>query len=259
MTTACTEYAAIPGTDPVQWMQPNYALKMIQAIRKSNEHILSKLTVVKSHDNLINPVAQGSTVLALADTAREADGAWAIFQALWSELTVKGEGRPPFLFALDGLSHIMKISDYRSPAFELIHSHDLAIVGSFVDMLSGRTALPNGGAVIAAMSGNNSPRSPSVKLALVQRLAEQEGADVPPRDPFSRKYDERVDAALKSVEVLKVNAISKTDARALMEYWAASGLLRQRVDELSVTEKWTLGGNGVLGEMERAALLTMKL
>ncbi len=73
----------------------------------------------------------------LTANAKEADNAWPIFQALWQELTLEGHGRPPILFCLDGLSHIMKVSDYRSPAFELIHSHDLALVKLFNDCLSG--------------------------------------------------------------------------------------------------------------------------
>ena len=44
------------------------------------------------------------------------------------------------------------------------------------------------------------------------------------------------------------------EARALMEYWAQSGVLRQRVDEKTVTAKWALAGNGVVGELERGAL-----
>jgi len=35
--------------------------------------------------------------------------------------------------------------------------------------------------------------------------------------------------------------------------------LRTTVDETAVAEKWVLGGHGVVGEMERASLLTMRL
>ena len=40
-----------------------------------------------------------------------------------------------------------------------------------------------------------------------------------------------------------------------MEYWAQSGVLRAQVDERTVTEKWSLAGNGIIGEIERGALL----
>ncbi|KAK3693558.1 mitochondrial ribosomal death-associated protein 3-domain-containing protein [Podospora appendiculata] len=258
LTTASTEYAAIPGSDPVRYMQQTYVLKLIQAIRKANEKVLSKLSTVQSHPELPQHIPVGSPLMQLANSAKEADNAWMIFQALWQELTARG--RPPMLFALDGLSHIMKVSDYRSPAFELIHAHDLALVRLFVESLGGAGAFPNGGAVLAATSRGNSPRAPSMELALQQREAEQaKAADVPQPDPFFRGYDERVQAALRTVQVLKLSGISKLEARVLMEYWAASGILRTTVDESAVSEKWTLGGNGVVGEMERAALLTMRL
>ncbi|KAK3939682.1 mitochondrial ribosomal death-associated protein 3-domain-containing protein [Diplogelasinospora grovesii] len=258
LTTACTEYAPIPN-NPTQYMQQNYVLKMIQAIRKANEKLFSRLTTVHQHPDLPQHVPVSSPLLQLANSAKEADGAWAVFHALWQELTTKGYGRPPILFALDGVAHIMKMSDYRSPAFEQIHSFDLALVRLFADCLGGNVQLPNGGAVLASTSRNNSPRTPSLELALLQREAEQNKTEVPKKDPFFRGYDERVDAVLKSVQVLRLDRVSKAEARAVMEYWAASGVLRATVDEATVSEKWTLGGNGVLGEMERAALLTMRL
>lgn len=232
---------------------------MVQALRKSNERVLARLKTVHSHPELVQHFPVGSSLLQLANSAKEADNAWPILNALWQELAVQGHDRPPILFALDGLAHIMKISDYRSPAFELIHSHDLALVRRFVDCLSGATPLPNGGAVIAATSRNNAPRSASMDLALEQRQAERDGTELPRREPFSKLYDERVDAALKDVQVLRLSSIAKVEARAIMEYWAASGLLRTAVDEPTVSEKWTLGGNGILGEMERVTLMTMRL
>ncbi|KXX78707.1 hypothetical protein MMYC01_204566 [Madurella mycetomatis] len=260
LTTACTEYAPILGTDPVQYMQPNYVLKLIQNIRRANENALSKTYTVTAHPELPQNITANTSLLALCQTAKEPEGAWSVFQALWNELTAKDAQRPPILFALDGLAHVMKVSDYRSPSFELIHSHDLAFVRLFADLLSGSVRFPGGGAVVAATSRNNTPRVPSMELALSQREAEQaKAAEVPKRDPFFRGYDDRVEAALRSVDVLRVNGASKLEARSLMEYWAASGVLRATVDEKLVAEKWALGGNGVLGEMERAALLTMKI
>ena len=202
---------------------------------------------------------EGSTLLNLVSSAKEPEHAWPVYRALWAELTNPDAPRPPVLLALDGLSHIMKISDYRSQAFELIHSHDLALVRHFTEALSGAIKLPHGGAIIAATSRGNAPKRASVDLSLAQRLAEQEGRDVPPADLYLRGYDERVAAVLKSVEVLKVNGISKTEARALMEYWAASGVLRTKVDTLTVADRWATGGHGIVGEMERAALLSMRL
>lgn len=231
----------------------------MQAIRTANLNILSRLRTTKPYTDFTNPVYEGSSLASLIESAREADQAWPVFTALCAELLVKG--RPPLLFTLDNLTFIMKISDYRNPAFELIHSHDLVIVRMFVDMLSGKTPLPNGGAIIAATSRGNAPRNASMELAIDQRLAEQEKLEVIPQaDPFSKKYDARVDEAMKSVEVLKLKGISKLEARALMEYWAASGVLRATINEHTISEKWMTGGNGIIGEMERAGLVrTLRL
>ncbi len=54
--------------------------------------------------------------------------------------------------------------------------------------------------------------------------------------------------------MLKLKGLSKGEARGLMEYWARSGVLRSRVDEEKVAEKWALAGNGIVGEMQRTAL-----
>jgi small subunit ribosomal protein S29 len=260
LTTASTEYAPIPGTDPVQYMQPSYALRLVQAIRKANSETLETLSVLHTHKDLPGHLPLGSTLLQLANLARETENGWPVFMALWRELTTAGHHRRPILFALDGLSHAMRVSDYRSPAYELIHAHDLALVRLFADLMSGATPLPNGGAVIAATSRGNAPRSPSMDLALAQREAAQAGvaaAEAPQPEPYGKGYDERVDAVLRDVDVVRLSGLNKTEARALMEYWAASGLLRTTVDEAAVTQSWALGGNGVVGEMERAALLHM--
>ncbi len=239
-------------------MQNNYCFKLLKAIRESNEKVLSKVMTKNSHAELPQNIPVNSTLLQLCNSAKEPDGSWLVFQALWKELTVKDAGRPPILFTLDGLSHIMKISDYRSPAFELIHSQDLAFVKLFCDVLSGATPLPNGGAVLAATSRGNSPRSPSMELALAQREAAQAGKEEPKLEPYLKGYDPRSEAVLKTVQVLQLKGMSKVEARSLMEYWAASGLLRQKCDEETVAEKWTLGGHGIIGEMERVSLETCR-
>jgi len=59
---------------------------------------------------------------------------------------------------------------------------------------------------------------------------------------------------LKDVKVQEVQGLSKSEARSLMEYWAASGMLRTTVNEYSVSDKWTMAGGGIIAEMERATL-----
>lgn len=247
-------------------MQSVYALKLMQNIRNANRAVLDRIYTTHSYEEFTNPVAQGATLNALIESARESEQAWPVFSALWHELTLKSESnpRPPLLFALDGLAFTMRVSDYRSTTLEPIHSHDLAIVRMFTDLLSGKTALPSGGAVIGATCRSNSARNPSMELAVDRQLARQRGVpeeELPPRDPFSRRYDARTDEIMEGtgLQVLDVRAVTKAEARALMEYWAASGMLRAVVNEREVTDKWQTGGNGIIGEMERAGLLSLRL
>ncbi|KAI2606682.1 mitochondrial ribosomal protein [Hypoxylon sp. NC1633] len=254
LITAATEYASIPNSE--QFSQPTYTIKLFQAISKTNQEVLSQHKVELDHMHLPISVSRGMTLAALATASRDPDVSWQLFRAFWKELLLPG--RPPILFALDGLSHIMRVSDYRTPAFEPIHSHDLSLIRTYADALGGKTKFPNGAAILGVCTKGNSLVIPSMEKALEQAAAQQNGTPVPPRDPFFAKYDERVFDALKGVRVLNVRGVSKPEARALMEYWASSGMLRMRVDEKIVSEKWTLAGNGILGEMERVALYDVR-
>uniref|UniRef100_A0A0D2XCS1 Small ribosomal subunit protein mS29 n=1 Tax=Fusarium oxysporum (strain Fo5176) TaxID=660025 RepID=A0A0D2XCS1_FUSOF len=256
LTNGNTEYSPIPETEPMQFSQPIYCLKMIQSLYRANRVVLEKLNIEKDWSKFTN-LKEGATLADLALSAKEAEYAWPTLLALWTELTLPG--RPPVLFALDGLAHINKISDYRDPSFNEVHAHELTLVRLFIDALSGKTPLPNGGAVIAATSENNSHHHPSQELVLSQLEAGQAGREIPKPDPYERKYDERVYEALKNSWVLRFEGITKDEARSLMEYWGASGLFRHVLNSRTVSEKWTVGGHGNVGEMERAALMQMRL
>lgn len=249
---AVNDYSAIPGTKPTLWAQPSYTANWLAQIGKANAAILNKIELSQKH-NLPIPVQSNISLARLCELgARDPDVAWPIFQAFWSEITA--EGRPPVLMALDSLSYIMGMSQYRDPDFNQIHASDLALVKHFTDYLSGAKKLSNGGAIIAATSRSHAPISLSMNLMIQQQSQRQNGEQVVERDPYERKYDERVEAALKGAEVLTLKGLSKDEARGLMEYWAASGVLRQRVDERTVAEKWALAGNGIVGEIQRGAL-----
>ncbi|CZT49869.1 related to ribosomal protein [Rhynchosporium secalis] len=252
VTNAVTEYAAVAGTDPPLYTQNTYIANLLNQIGKANSIVLADLNVAQEH-NLPIPISTDISLFRLCELgARDPDIAWPIFQALWLELTLKG--RPPILMCLDGVSFTMQNSLYRAPDFSLIHSHDLVIIKHFIDHLSGSSKLPNGGAVLAATNKSHAPVSKSLNLAIKQSEDRKAGTDVTPRDPFEKHYDVRVDKALASVDVLRLKGLSKKEARGLMEYWAKSGVLRSKVDEENVTEKWTLAGNGVVGEIQRTAL-----
>ncbi|KAI7307175.1 hypothetical protein KC315_g13861, partial [Hortaea werneckii] len=54
--------------------------------------------------------------------------------------------------------------------------------------------------------------------------------------------------------VQKLAGLSKTEARGIMEYYAQSGMLRQTVTEGLVSERWSLSGEGVVGELEKGSV-----
>ncbi|KAK9771504.1 putative Mitochondrial ribosomal death-associated protein 3-domain-containing protein [Seiridium cardinale] len=255
LTIAATEYQEIPKSD--QFSQPVYLLKLMQTIQETNRDILSNLHIQLDHIHLPFNAPRTMSLASLATATKEHDFAWPTFLALWQELLLPG--RPPIMLNLDGLNHIMRVSDYRSPAFKLIHSHDLALLKLFTEALGGKTKFVNGAAIVGVTTKSNCPKLASVDKALEQAAAAQANLPIPPRDAFNTKYDERVFDALKGVSVFDVKGVSKAEARSLMEYWAASGVLRMRVDERSVSERWTLAGNGVLGEMERTSLYAVRL
>lgn len=243
----------------MQFAQPVYCLKLLQNIYKANKALLEKLSLQQEQDwsRLSSQLKKDATLADLVLSAKESEYAWPTLSALWSELTQPG--RPPVLLALDGLAHLNKISEYRDPSFNQVHSHELALVRLFIDALSGKTKLPNGGAVIAATSDNNTHYHPSQELVLSQLEAGQAGREIPKPDPYERKYDERVYDALKNSHVLRVGGVSKDEGRVLMEYWGASGMLRSVLNSRIVAEKWALGGHGIVGEMERVSLMTMRM
>jgi small subunit ribosomal protein S29 len=149
---------------------------------------------------------------------------------------------------------MMKVSHYRSPEFELIHSFDLSLVKLFTEYLSGTKKFINGGAVLAATSMGNRPATYTMDAALQQALEKSQGvAEITQPNPW-KEWDARVAAALEKAKIMDLKGLSRAEARGLMEYWASSGVLRQTVTEQVVAEKWTVAGHGVVGEIKRNVL-----
>ena len=139
--------------------------------------------------------------------------------------------------------------------------------------LTGQSSLPNGGLVLATTSGSNAPNNRTVEFALKELhqipsnsleaptspiTAEYAHSSVPDairHNPFF-PYDTRALSVFQSpgLQLQQVQGLSKSEAAALMEYWAKSGILRERVDERLVGEKWTMSGGGMVGELERCCL-----
>ena len=254
LTNAHTEYAPMPSTSPPQYIQRSYVANLLSQIAKANEKLLSKLQLSMRHDLPI-PVQSNISLDRFADLgAKDLDLAWPIFQALWHELT--GPQRPPILFAVDNLDFFMRHSEYLGSDLKPVHAHDLLLVRHFMDHLSGAQSLPNGGIVLAATTRSNKPSSSALDLVLRQAEARQKGLvgdAVPQWDPY-RPIDERSLQSMANAEVVQLKGLDKHEAKIIMEYYAASGMLRQAVDNRLVAEKWAVAGGGIIGELERGTL-----
>lgn len=234
------------------YIQPHYTASLLSAIAKANYNLFSTLKLTQKH-SLPVPVPEDISLARLCELgARDPEIAWPFYQALWSELT--SPGRPPIVFALDAINHLMRESAYLDVEAQNIHSHDLALVRHFMRLLSGAEKLPNGGLVLAADSNSNRPSAPAFDFALRRNSAAKAGEkDLPSWDPYVQ-VDNRVLETMKDVDVWKLNGLAKDEARGIMEYYARSGMLRQTVDERLVGEKWTLSGGGIIGQLEKAAV-----
>lgn len=243
----------------MQYTQDTYTANLLQQILKANGAFL-QATKLSTTPDLPIPLPATATLKELAALGMaNPEASWPVFVALWKELSLPG--RPPILLALDGLSHVMRHSEYMSAEVKPIHAHDLTLVRHFIDHLSGQKKLPNGGVVLGATSQSNSPTSPALDFCIEAAQARKKSADnVPQWNPY-KSVDVRVMEALKDLhsdsqdfDIIKVGGLSKEEARSIMEYYAESGMLRHRVSEGFVTEKWSLAGMGNIGELEKASV-----
>ena len=166
------------------------------------------------------------------------------------------------MLAMDGLAHIMRDSEYLSAELKPIHSHDLTLVRHFVDHLSGHKSLPNGGIVLAATSQSNAPANAALDHSVqVAEQLQRDPNNVPRFNEYTKVDQRSMDslkdlrnAAASGLDVINVGGLSKDEARSIMEYYAESGMLRAKVDDGFVSEKWSLAGMGNIGELERASV-----
>lgn len=240
------------GSNPTQYYQETYTANLLSQIQKANKARMNT-PLTKSHPDLPVPLPAKATIKTLLDIGiANPEASWPVFQAFWSEITAPG--KPPVMMAVDNVAHFMRKSEYLSADVKPIHAFDLTLVRHFVDHLSGAVTLPNGGMILAATSGSNAPTSPAMDHCIAYAEAKQSGAEELPQWNLYKKVDMRVMEALKDIEVLKVGGLSKEEARAIMEYYAESGMLRHRVDDYLVNEKWSLAGMGNMGELERCSV-----
>jgi len=279
--------AYVPQKDPSSgrtvYIQPDYVAHLLSTISRANHTVLSKLQLQLTHELPI-PVQSNMSLSRFADLgANDPDIAWPIFNALWAELTIPktdckpDQARPPILFALDDLAHVMRDSFYRDPDFKLIHAHDLVLVDKYMRLLSGQEQLPNGGMILAADSASNRPSVPTLDFALDRSAAAMkarerasrqiEGGEeneddaglpeLPSWNPY-KAADERVMKVMDTFaaeDIQRIGGMDRVECRGIMEYYARSGMLRQQVNDRLVGEKWTIAGGGIVGEVERGTVM----
>lgn len=252
LTIAHTSYVPQTVGNETIYIQPHYTASLLGAVARANHAVLTDLQLSRKHDLPI-PIQSNISLARLAELgAQDPDIAWPIFEALWSELT--SAGRPPIMFSMDSVNHIMRDSAYLTAGSNNVHAHDLALVRKFIDLLSGKESLPNGGMVIAATSESNKASSPALEYAIKRNQALADKREVPEWNAYVR-VDRRSLQALDGVDVWQLKGLSKEEARGIMEYYAKSGMLRGTVNESLVGEKWTLSGGGIIGELERSTIV----
>lgn len=260
ITYAHTEYAPLADSNPLQYTQDTYTANLLRQLLKVNTSFLEKTPVVTKLDLPFELPAKATLKQLVEYGMVNTEAAWPVFTALWQELNQPG--RPPILFAIDGLSHIMRHSEYLSADVKKIHSFDLTLVKLWIDHVSGKKTFANGGIVLGVTSQSNKPASPALDHFVKVAEALQSQPDNVPQWNAYANMDLRVADALKGLadpkqkdlDVLRLNGLSKPDARAIIEYYALSGILRHTVNEGFVAEKWSLAGMGNVGELERASV-----
>ncbi|KAF2159043.1 hypothetical protein M409DRAFT_30462 [Zasmidium cellare ATCC 36951] len=259
LTIAHTSYQPVSTPDgKTRYVQPHFTAKILENVLNANRPLLEKLRLSGKHKIPVQ-IQPDATLARLAEIgAKDPDRAWPVWQALWKELTTpsqQGEGlsRPPIMFTLDAIDHIMRISAYLNAEAEPIHAHDLLLPGHFIELLSGREPLSNGGIILGAVSESNRAASHTLDHAVSRNAAIQNEQEPPAWDPYV-KYDKNVQEAMQGVGVQRLQGLSKEEARGIMEYYAHSGMLRNAVTDGLVSERWTLAGGGIIGQIEKGTV-----
>lgn len=267
-----TAYTAIEGTNPPQYVQPNATSALLKRTVEANEDVLAGLRVSQRHAALTG-LTPSSTLEDLAKLGfQDAAISWPVFQALWAELTATSpaagfeknfQPRPPMLVAVDGLAHWMGESAYRASDFTPVHAHDLVFVKHFISLLKdGEASLKNGAMLLYATSTSNNPSNYTLEIGLEQLAARRNGIspsspDYPSPEAFSNA-DPRVlelfrptNKASSALEIQTLGGLTRDETRGYLEYFARSGILREIINETWVSEKWSMSGGGIIGELEK--------
>lgn len=112
--------------------------------------------------------------------------------------------------------------------------------------------------MLYATSKSSVPNLVSLDTGVKQIAARAAGIkpsspEFPNGNPYD-KADYRVAAYFKDAKSFgftELAGLPKKDVKGLLDYYARSGVLREKIDEHAVGEKWTLSGGGVIGELEQ--------
>lgn len=271
LTTGTTTYTPANETKPLQYIQKKATAALLERIATANKEVLSQLTLAHAHPDINTPVQENMSLDRFALLgARTPDLAWPVFNGLWKELTstipddarkADFKPRPPIAMVADNLAHWMHETAYLNPELSKIHAHDFLLVKHFLDaMANPKAAFPNGGAMLYATSKSNAPSVPTFNLTVDQLRARNKGiAPSDPEYPLPEAY-QPIDARVSSffdavkpgeIDVVDLKGLSRAEAKGLMEYFARSGVVKDRITEEWVGEKWTLAGGGIVGELQR--------
>ena len=170
--------------------------------------------------------------------------------------------RPPILLCVDNISHIFGPTKYqvlnKEGALSSIHSYDMVLPKLVIDCLTGNESFGNGGVVLGATSSSDRVTCHPLDVGIKLAESRQKTPDSPVSlsdvwNPYDR-IDRRVLDSLMDLEVLELSGVSKDEARQIIEYWAHNGLVRDRVADNWVSDRWTMSGGGLMGELEKAVV-----
>lgn len=260
-----SSYAPVPGGEDEQlYVQPHLTSDMLARVVSANRAVLKQLPLAEDHTASKLPTSKKMTLADLATLgADEPSLAWSSWQALWKELNSTSRGKtvvPPVLLAVDSVDHWFDMTKYRSSDFKFIHAHQFLFIRQFVQLLfhTPTPGLANGGMILAATSGSNSPLAPSFHILLRQLEARAKGLQMTDPDfPLPKPYQKVEQRVLdlfhggENTQVQELSGLTRLEAKGLLEYYARSGILKDTLTDIKISEKWTLSGGGIVGELTK--------
>jgi small subunit ribosomal protein S29 len=266
---ASSDYAPIPDTTPQQYAQNSLIADIIQRTIEANKQQFFAMKLSRTYDI---PV-RNEPNMTLYEFGRIAtlnsDLAWPIFRALWHEINLQNSPttdafgkRPPILLCVDNISHLFGRTKYqvlnKEGDLSSIHSYDLVLPKLVIDCITGNESFGNGGIALGATSGTDKVTCHPLDVGIKLAESRLKNPDSPASlsdiwNPYDR-IDRRVLDSMMNLDVLELAGVSKDEARQIIEYWAYNGLVRERVEGNWVSDRWTMSGGGLIGELEKAVV-----